>query len=101
LPIGGSKCTVVRCFNDVVDMKKDINGGVPDTQALAAHYRALIEGFGEDPDRPGLRDTPERAAKARAVRFAQRLSAAAVACQDDADSRHAGGHGYPLGIAMT
>ena len=44
-------------------MKKD-NGDAPDMQALAAHYRALIEGFGEDPDREGLRDTPERAAKA-------------------------------------
>ncbi|WP_339798794.1 GTP cyclohydrolase I FolE [uncultured Marinobacter sp.] len=31
---------------------------------LSGHYRAIIEGLGEDPDREGLRDTPKRAAKA-------------------------------------
>ena len=31
---------------------------------LAAHYTALIAGIGEDPDRNGLQDTPQRAAKA-------------------------------------
>lgn len=35
----------------------------PETQ-LAGHYRAIMEGLGEDPDREGLRDTPKRAAKA-------------------------------------
>ena len=45
-------------------MKKDVNGGLTDTDALAEHYRALIEGLGEDPNREGLRDTPKRAAKA-------------------------------------
>ncbi|MBE01952.1 GTP cyclohydrolase I FolE [Marinobacter lutaoensis] len=31
---------------------------------LAGHYRAIIEGLGEDSHREGLRDTPMRAAKA-------------------------------------
>lgn len=31
---------------------------------LAGHYRAIIDGLGEDPDREGLQDTPLRAAKA-------------------------------------
>ncbi|GAA0846794.1 GTP cyclohydrolase I FolE [Marinobacter szutsaonensis] len=31
---------------------------------LAGHYRAIIDGLGEDPDREGLQDTPMRAAKA-------------------------------------
>lgn len=31
---------------------------------LANHYRSIIEKLGEDPQREGLRDTPERAAKA-------------------------------------
>ena len=35
-----------------------------DPQRLAEHYRALIAGLGEDPDRDGLRDTPLRAARA-------------------------------------
>ncbi|MCI0508591.1 GTP cyclohydrolase I [Chromohalobacter marismortui] len=34
------------------------------TEELATHYRAIIAGLGEDPDREGLRDTPMRAAKA-------------------------------------
>ncbi|WP_136247582.1 GTP cyclohydrolase I FolE [Halomonas borealis] len=34
------------------------------TEHLADHYRQIIEGLGEDPDREGLRDTPKRAAKA-------------------------------------
>ncbi len=33
---------------------------------MAAHYRAVIEAIGEDPDREGLVKTPERAAKALA-----------------------------------
>ncbi len=45
-------------------MKKDINGDAADVTALAAHYRGLIEGLGENPEREGLRDTPMRAAKA-------------------------------------
>lgn len=32
--------------------------------SLSAHYRAIIEGLGENPDREGLVDTPKRAAKA-------------------------------------
>ena len=32
-------------------------------QALADNYRDIIRGLGEDPDREGLCDTPERAAK--------------------------------------
>ncbi|ANF57860.1 GTP cyclohydrolase I FolE [Halotalea alkalilenta] len=34
------------------------------TDQLARHYRAVISELGEDPTREGLRDTPERAAKA-------------------------------------
>jgi GTP cyclohydrolase I len=45
-------------------MRKTGNGEALDTQALAAHFRGLIEGLGENPDREGLRDTPTRAAKA-------------------------------------
>lgn len=33
---------------------------------LTAHYRGILEGLGEDPNREGLRDTPTRAAKAMA-----------------------------------
>jgi len=33
-------------------------------EKLAEHYRAVIAGLGEDPDREGLADTPLRAAKA-------------------------------------
>ncbi len=33
-------------------------------QELASHYRAIISLLGDDPDREGLRKTPERAAKA-------------------------------------
>lgn len=45
-------------------MNKDVNGAATDPQILADHYRALIEGLGEDVNREGLRDTPMRAAKA-------------------------------------
>ncbi|MGO1461510.1 MAG: GTP cyclohydrolase I FolE [Marinobacter sp.] len=31
---------------------------------LTGHYRAIIDGLGEDPNREGLQDTPKRAAKA-------------------------------------
>lgn len=34
------------------------------TEGLAASYRAIIEGLGEDADREGLQKTPERVAKA-------------------------------------
>ncbi|SDM72966.1 GTP cyclohydrolase I [Franzmannia pantelleriensis] len=34
------------------------------TEELANHYRQIIAGLGEDPQREGLRDTPKRAAKA-------------------------------------
>jgi GTP cyclohydrolase I len=45
-------------------MENDVNGAQTDPQILADHYRALIEGLGEDVNREGLRDTPMRAAKA-------------------------------------
>jgi GTP cyclohydrolase I len=48
----------------VIDMEKDVNGSATDPQILADHYRALIQGLGEDVNREGLRDTPMRAAKA-------------------------------------
>ena len=31
---------------------------------LTGHYRAIIDGLGENPSREGLQDTPKRAAKA-------------------------------------
>lgn len=31
---------------------------------ISAHYEAILKGLGEDPQREGLRDTPQRAAKA-------------------------------------
>jgi GTP cyclohydrolase I len=34
------------------------------SDTLAAHYKAILEGLGEDSSREGLRDTPQRAAKA-------------------------------------
>ena len=33
-------------------------------EEIASHYREIIRGLGEDPDREGLLDTPKRAAKA-------------------------------------
>ncbi len=57
-------------------MEKNVNGDATDPQILADHYRALIEGLGEDADREGLRDTPLRAAKAMQFLtrgYAQRL----------------------------
>ncbi|MDA8006648.1 MAG: GTP cyclohydrolase I FolE [Gammaproteobacteria bacterium] len=35
-----------------------------DTEATAAHYRALLSSIGEDPERDGLANTPRRAARA-------------------------------------
>ncbi|WP_192036778.1 GTP cyclohydrolase I FolE [Halomonas sp. YLGW01] len=34
------------------------------TDQLADHFRQILTGLGEDPEREGLRDTPKRAAKA-------------------------------------
>lgn len=34
------------------------------SKALSDHYKAIIEGLGEDSSREGLRETPDRAAKA-------------------------------------
>jgi GTP cyclohydrolase I len=51
-------------FRYVDVMNKTGNGEALDTDTLAAHYRGLIEGLGEDPNREGLRDTPVRAARA-------------------------------------
>ena len=34
------------------------------TDPMQSHYRAILEGLGENPDREGLVDTPKRAAKA-------------------------------------
>ena len=36
----------------------------PSLSRIAEHYRAILEELGEDPSRPGLTDTPMRAAKA-------------------------------------
>ncbi|WP_311953097.1 GTP cyclohydrolase I FolE [Halomonas garicola] len=35
-----------------------------ETDAIAQHYRQIMEQLGEDPDREGLKDTPKRTAKA-------------------------------------
>jgi len=37
-----------------------------DTGAISSHIRAVLAGLGEDPDREGLRQTPERVEKALA-----------------------------------
>ncbi|MGH8355774.1 MAG: GTP cyclohydrolase I, partial [Pseudomonas sp.] len=34
------------------------------SEQLPQHYRAILRGLGEDPEREGLLDTPQRAAKA-------------------------------------
>ncbi|WP_087107927.1 GTP cyclohydrolase I FolE [Parendozoicomonas haliclonae] len=36
------------------------------TPDISEHYKAILEGLGEDPQRDGLKDTPKRAAKAMA-----------------------------------
>lgn len=40
------------------------NNDTENWQEIAAHYREIIRGLGEDPEREGLLDTPKRAAKA-------------------------------------
>jgi len=46
-----------------------------DTNAVAQHYRAIIEAVGEDPDREGMLDTPVRAARAmEAITAGYRMS---------------------------
>ena len=35
------------------------------TLSLPQHYREILKGLGEDPEREGLLDTPKRAAKAK------------------------------------
>lgn len=40
------------------------NSGQQSWEEIAKHYREIIKGLGEDPDREGLLDTPKRAAKA-------------------------------------
>lgn len=48
-----------------MDHSKNIPASAADTiNAIAAHYRAIIELVGEDPEREGLIKTPLRAAKA-------------------------------------
>ena len=51
-------------LNDVTDLAEASNDGAAQDHPLARHYRALIEGAGEDPHREGLVRTPQRAAKA-------------------------------------
>ena len=45
-------------------------GGRVDEARAAAAVRELLLAIGEDPDRPGLRDTPDRVARAYAETFA-------------------------------
>lgn len=47
---------------------------VPDFDRLAAAVRELLAAAGQDPDRPGLRDTPKRVAEA----YAELLSGSAI-----------------------
>lgn len=41
-----------------------VDGDDQSWEEIATHYREIIRGLGEDPDREGLLDTPKRAAKA-------------------------------------
>ena len=34
-----------------------------DTEAVAYHIRGLLEALGDDPDREGLKETPQRVAR--------------------------------------
>ena len=34
-----------------------------DTKAIETHIRGILEAIGEDPDREGLRETPQRVAR--------------------------------------
>ena len=34
-----------------------------DTKAIERHVRGILEAIGEDPDREGLRETPQRVAR--------------------------------------
>lgn len=44
--------------------KKNETYDQPTTAELSAHYLEVLKQIGEDPDRPGLKNTPERVAKA-------------------------------------
>ena len=48
----------------------DVPAGVVDQERAEAAVRELLIAVGEDPDRPGLRDTPARVARAYAETFA-------------------------------
>lgn len=41
-----------------------MNGGNETIDNIASHYREILRLIGEDPEREGLKDTPQRAAKA-------------------------------------
>ena len=43
------------------------------TLSLPHHYREILKGLGEDPEREGLLDTPKRAAKAIAALPLERI----------------------------
>ena len=48
-------------------MKRKVEGKKePDAKQIAAHVKAIIEELGEDPEREGLKKTPERVAKSLA-----------------------------------
>lgn len=52
---------------------REFDPNPPDTQAAMQHVRALLHYIGDDPDREGLADTPERVVRALHEHFAGHL----------------------------
>jgi GTP cyclohydrolase I len=57
-------------MSDVPGTSGDVRPGAVDQARAAAAIRELLLAVGEDPDRPGLRDTPARVARSYAETFA-------------------------------
>ena len=43
-----------------------------DTEAIAYHVKGILKALGEDPEREGLKETPERVARMYAERCSER-----------------------------
>ena len=59
-------CKVISCkyrSSRIVLQKGRINNMAIDTEAVRKHIRGLIEALGENPDREGLKETPDRVAR--------------------------------------
>lgn len=59
-------CKVISCkyrSSRIVLQKGRINNMAIDTEAVKKHIRGLIEALGENPDREGLKETPDRVAR--------------------------------------